>query len=90
MGGGASNKIYSLSKSNIALWEFIGMTTESRYAHISLLIPKTFLDSCNSTTIEHVNFNFDDEFGDKNEDDTTTEEFTTTKEIYTTEETNTT
>ena len=89
LGGGASNKIYALSKSNMASWELIGITTESRYAHISLLIPKTFLDSCNSTrTIEHVDFNFDYEFGDKNEDDITTEEFTTTEEIYTTEETN--
>ena len=89
MGGGASNKIYALSKSNIASWELIGMTTQSRYAHISLLIPKTFLDSCNSTTIEHVDFNFDDEYADKFEDDTP-EEFTTTEEIFTTEETNTT
>ena len=61
------------------------MTTESRYAHISLLIPKTFLDSCNSTTIKHADFNFDYEFGDS-----TTEEFTTAEEIYTTEKTNTT
>ena len=90
-GGGASNGIYGLSKSNLGSWEFIGMTTESRYAHISLLIPKTFFDSCNSTTIEHVDFNFDDEYVEKSEDDTTTtEEFTTTEEIYTTEETNTT
>ena len=89
-GGGASNGIYGLSKSNLGSWELIGMTTESRYAHISLLIPKTFFDSCNSTTIEHVDFNFDYKYGDNKSEDDTTEEFTTTEEIYTTEETNTT
>ena len=42
-GGNASNKVYSLSKTNMAQWVFLGGLSGSRFAQISLLVPKSFL-----------------------------------------------
>ena len=92
LGGGASNEIYGLTKSNMASWELIGMTIESRYAHISLLIPRTFFDSCNNSTVQQVNWDMDNEslngqdweYGDTSEDvATTTEDINTTNQVDT-------
>ena len=91
LGGSASNEIYSLSKSNLASWELIGMTTGSRYAHISILIPKSFLN-CNNS-VQDDDWEFIDTFGndtteenDSTEENELSEEITTTKISYITED----
>ena len=41
-GGMPSNKIYSLSKSSMSEFVFLGVTMQSRFAHVSILVPKSF------------------------------------------------
>ena len=41
--GMASDKIYSLSKSNLAAWEFVGQMNLPRYAHLALSVPRNLV-----------------------------------------------
>ena len=42
-GGIASDKIYSLSKSNLATWELVGQMNLPRYAHLALSVPRNLV-----------------------------------------------
>lgn len=41
-GGPGSSEIYCLSKTNLVRWQSLGYTSEPRYAHVAVLIPKDF------------------------------------------------
>ena len=45
-GGQGSREIYSLSKTNLGGWTYLGRTSEPRYAHIAIMIPKDFAPYC--------------------------------------------
>ena len=61
LGGMVSNKIYSLSKSSLSEFVFLGVTIQSRFAHVSILVPKSFADCQNNPPADIVDLEDDDE-----------------------------